>query len=261
MLRHSKRYIDKINPLCHKLPKIKKNEILIIPSTNKILECSPYISGSKPPSWWKDQFKISGGIKRCYGTLDYISLGVTLPLWTNVHVRVSNRGDDFELRLDQPAYSHTEFNLESFPAWTVTDTCPFSANRPIIGGFPKLVTPWLYKTAPGYSSLILPMNLEPNPNYEVMPGVVHTDYYHHINIVLLIKTKEEFMIPLGTPMYQIIPFKRSDKIEKITFGNETMFHNYAGRGTGDMYLSNTPRKNIYRKLQLKIDEELKNKKK
>jgi hypothetical protein len=39
-----------------------------------------------------------------------------------------------------------------------------------------------------------------------------------------------------------------------------MFPSYAGRGTGDMYLANNPRKNIYRKLQLKIDEDLKKKK-
>lgn len=260
MLKHSKRYIDNIFQFPHQLPKVKKNEILIIPSHNELLECQPYISSTKLPDWWKEQDKNPGSIRRCYGTQDYLSLGITLPLWSNVYVRQSPNGNSFELRMDSIAYADQKpnFYIEGFPASSVNEKCPFSSQREIEGPFPKLVTPWLYKTAPGYSSLIMPMSLEPNPNYEVMPGVVHTDYYHHINIVLLIKTSKEFMIPIGTPMYQIVPFKRSDKIKQITFGNSSMFSYYAGRGTGDKYLSNEPRKNIYKRLQVKIDSELEN---
>lgn len=258
MLSRSKRYIDKIFQFPHQLPKVKKNEILIIPSNNQLLEYQPYISSSKFPEWWKEQDKNPGSIRRCYGTQDYISLGITLPLWSNVYVRPSPSGTSFEVKIDNIAYAkeYPTFNVEGFPASSVNEKCPFSTQREIVGNFPKLVTPWLYKTAPGYSSLILPMSLEPNPNYEVLPGVVHTDYYHHINIVLVIKNSKEFMIPVGTPMYQIIPFKRSDKTKEITFGNESMFQFYAGRGTGDGYLANSPRKNIYKKLQVKIDSEL-----
>lgn len=244
------------------LPKVRKNEILFVPSDNRILENPPWSNSSTKPEWWKRQDKANGSIRTCHGTNDFISLGVTLPMWTNVTVRPTPDGKDFELRADQfarPPESDTigVHHIEGFGAFSVKD-CPFSSQRKINGHYPKLVTPWTTMTAPGYSTLVLPTILEPFPEYTVMPGVVHTDYYHVINIVLIVNTDKQFTIPVGRPMYQLIPFKRSDGMAKVLEGDQSMHRFLSGRGTGEMYLGNHERKKSYKREQRKADERAKN---
>ena len=186
------------------LPKVRKNEMLIVPKDNRLWECGPYTNNNHKPEWWMSQDKTAGSIRRCHGTTDFISHGITLPMWTNVDVRPNPNHTDFEIRVDQMPFaepnSPSAFDIQGFPA-TSTKECPFSSGRIINGYYPKLVTPWEIKTAPGYSTLVLPTILEPNPNYTVMPGLIHTDYYHTINIVLVINTDQPFKIDIGTPMY------------------------------------------------------------
>ena len=248
------------------LPKVRKNEILIVPNDNRLWENGPFLNTSQKPQWWMNQDKKIGSIRRCHGTNDFISLGITFPMWTNVDVRPNATHTDFEVRMDQYGEPFNQFknNLEfvsqGFP-YSSTKECPFSSQRVIQGHYPKLVTPWQFKTAPGYSTLVLPNLLEPNPNYTVMPGVIHTDYYHTINIVLIVNTDKPFRIDLGTPMYQLVTFKRSDGIKNIVQGNESMYRFLSSRGTGEKYISNHDRTKSYRRLLNFADQELSDKKK
>lgn len=242
------------------LPKVKKNEVLVVPNDNRLWEYGPYTNHNSKPQWWMNLGKDRGSLRRCYGTTDFLSLGLTFPMWTNVEVRPNAAHTDTELRLDPitdgfSTDKNSNFTSQGFQ-FSSTGVCPFNESRPIQGHYPKLVTPWQFKTAPGYSTLVLPTILEPNPNYTVMPGLIHTDYYHTINIVLIVNTLETFKIPVGTPMYQLITVKRSDNLTKILQGNETMYKFLNARGTGDGYLSNSDRKAIYRRLMKKADVEL-----
>lgn len=238
------------------VPKVGKNEMLFVPNDNRILENPPWSNSSRKPEWWMRQDKTGGSIRTCHGTNDFISLGVTLPMWTNMTVRPTSDGRDFELRGDPlagPAMNGSGINMvEGFPSSSVKD-CPFSSQRTINGHYPKLVTPWATMTAPGYSTLVLPTVLEPHPEYTVMPGVVHTDFYHVINIVLIVNTDKQFTIPIGRPMYQLIPFKRSDGMAKVVEGDESMYRFVVGRGVGEMYVANVDRKKSYKREQRKAD--------
>lgn len=241
------------------IPKVAPNEMLFVPKDNRLVEVSPWQNSKKKPEWFNSQSREPGSIRTCYGTSDFLSLGVTLPMWSNVSVRPSPDGKDFELRCDPIANTDGDGivnKIEGFPVSSV-GSCPFSEQRKIQGHYPKLVTPWLVKTAPGWSTLVIPRILEPNPNYTVMPGVIHTDYYHVINIVLIITTDKPFTIPIGTPMYQLIPFKRNRRGTKVLEGNESMHRFLLGRGTGENYLSNINRGNAYKREQRKADEALK----
>lgn len=241
------------------VPKVRENEMLFVPADNRIEEIGPWSNHRQKPDWWMRQKKGSGSIRTCHGTSDFISLGVTLPMWTNVSVRVSNDGNSFDVRCDEMATMGSSRNIvsrtEGFPA-SSTDECPFSSMRKVNGQYPKLVTPWLVKTAPGWSTLVLPTILEPFPEYSVMPGVVHTDYYHTINIVLIVNTDKQFTIPIGRPMYQLVPFKRSNGRTEVVMGNETMYRFLEGRGSGENYILNRDRKKSYRREQHKADAAL-----
>jgi hypothetical protein len=257
MFRKNPKY--KIVEFFSDVPKVRPNEMLFIPRDNRLMEVGPWQNNKKKPDWFISQNRDEASIRTCYGTLDFISLGITLPMWTNVNVRPTPDGRDFELRCDPMSTENPDGivnRIEGFPASSIS-ACPFTEQRKINGHYPKLVTPWLIKTAPGWSTLVLPQVLDPNPNYTVMPGVIHTDFYHIINIVLSVTSDKPFTIPIGQPMYQLIPFKRNKRGTKLLEGNQSMFRFLQGRGTGEHYLNNIDRGNAYKREQRKADEALK----
>jgi len=87
-------------------------------------------------------------------------------------------------------------------------------------GAPKFVNNWVIETPKGYSCLIVPPMHRPDTEISILPGVVDTDNYAApISFPFMLKDKKfEGLIPAGTPMAQVIPFKR-EKWE-MKFGNE-----------------------------------------
>jgi hypothetical protein len=74
-------------------------------------------------------------------------------------------------------------------------------------------THWRAKTPKGYSVLIThPLSRIDLPFF-TLSGVIDSDHFYHTpigSIPFYIKAGFKGLIPAGTPMYQIIPFKRED---------------------------------------------------
>ena len=232
-------------------PKVKPGEILVVPSDNRLLEFPPYQNESGWPDWFKNEELLEPGtINSCKGIEEYLSLGLTVPLWCDV--RVGPMGTDDVMA----ETSDNAFRVEGFP-YRSTRGCPINEDRDRPKAhWPKIVNPFLFKTAPGYSMLCLPVAYEPDPRYEVLPAVVHTDYYHNMHVVLRVMTDETFVIEAGTPIYHIIPFKRSDKVKHIVLGDSVMHNDGVRRGMEHGSLNRFTRKGQYRKHQRVTDAEL-----
>jgi hypothetical protein len=71
------------------------------------------------------------------------------------------------------------------------------------------MNPWSIKTEPGYSTLFVPP-FHRESIFTILPGVVDTDQYSAaVNFPFVLNDWGfEGMIPAGTPMAQVIPFKR-----------------------------------------------------
>jgi hypothetical protein len=254
MLRRSGKYKYKIIQYKKDIPKPKRGEIVVIPTDNRLMHLPPYLPWSQLPSWWKNLSKKKGSIRRCQGTYDYITHGIVIPLWTDVTVRPAIDGKRFELKLSR--YGDKGFAVEGFDNES-SEGCPFSTLKKIpTAQYPKLVSPWLYITHKGVSLMALPMLHEPNPNYTVVPGVVHTDYYHHIHVVLNITTDKEFTIPAGTPMQYLVPITRRDSFKRIVWGNESYSRFLEASGLGEGSLIAPDRNLFYRKKQKSTDLEI-----
>lgn len=75
-------------------------------------------------------------------------------------------------------------------------------------GIVKIHHPWWIKTLPGYSCLFLPLLYWDQP-FQAVPGILDTDLCHmDVPINLTCKKEETFVIKMGTPLVQIVPFKR-----------------------------------------------------
>ena len=97
---------------------------------------------------------------------------------------------------------------------------------------PKLKSPWGFKTPKGYSSFFF------SPRYsdsliEILPAIVDTDMHHEVNFPFVYKGEEgvQNKIELGTPVIQVIPFKRQDWASSVSEKE------YRKRGKFRAYLS------------------------
>ena len=240
-----------------KLPKVKPGAIRFTPIDNRLMESPPVVNSiANPPAWFKMIGKHQGSVRKCAGTVDLLAAGVTLPRWTNFRFRPDSHGgwetggDEFS---PQAGINHVSgFGYDS------TGQCPMTSVRKLeTGQYPKIVNPWRFETAPGWSTLILPIYWEPNENYTVVPAIVHTDFYHLANIVLNITTDSAFGIRQGTPIAQLIPFKRNTDFEKIDFNDESYFKYVSTTGFGMGHVApHDGTAGPYRREKIRVDKEL-----
>ena len=83
---------------------------------------------------------------------------------------------------------------------------------------PKFSNPWIIETPKGYSCFIIsPVHRE--LPFEILPAVVDTDSYGGtVDFPFYLKDPNwEGLIPSGTPIAQVIPFKREDWKMSVIF--------------------------------------------
>jgi hypothetical protein len=169
-----------------------------IPDWYKKLES--YMGGKKKPNF---NAQTTATIKRCIPVFDSITAGYLITTPVDIYVRLKDGAPFYSW----PTYGPIEFHpLEQAPL------------HPLSQGvnYPKFLNPWSIRTPKGYSVLITqPMHRE-SP-FKILDGIVDTDTYtNSINFPFqLLDINFEGLIPQGTPMAQVIPFKRTNWQMKI----------------------------------------------
>lgn len=168
------------------------------------------------PEWYKNtpeylsgERKIDNGstphtVKKCIPVFDAMISGYIIPTYVDVQVTHKDGAPWYEW----PAFDAISFHpTEQAPIHPAKNDFPY----------PKWHNPWSIKTPKGYSCLFIPPMHNPNGMFTVLPGVVDTDSYTApINFPFVMDDpKWEGIIPAGTPMVQVIPFKRDDFTMKI----------------------------------------------
>jgi hypothetical protein len=164
-------------------------------------------------------------VKKCIPVFDAMTAGYII--YTQVDVQVSQE-DGF------PFYMWPEQNAISFHPIAQAPLHPAKKESP----YPKWNNAYAIKTPPGYSVLFTqPFHRE--SVFTILPGIVDTDKYTApVNFPFVLNdNKWEGIIPAGTPMAQVIPFKREswkheigsnkDRIEqdRLTRKLKTLFFN------------------------------------
>lgn len=165
-------------------------------------KCIPHFFRKLKPQ--SDPHPKSGTVKRCVPFIDTLTHGYIIPLWSDVYVRAFN-GD---ITIDFPENLPMQSSLSPHGYVQIKDH-PL-ANEPY-GNIPiKWHNPWGVKTPKGWSCLFTaPLNhLE--TRFKILDGIVDTDtYYNQVNFPFIWTGGEgEFLIPKGTPLVQVIPYKR-----------------------------------------------------
>jgi hypothetical protein len=247
----------------NRMKKVKPGQLRITTVDNRFYNDAPFVnSKTKLPSWFRQIHKGPGSVRSCSGISDYLEYGITIPAWTTFRFKPNISQGIWEISAD-PFNPHIEFPMASGFHFAQTGSCPMTQSRKIEKmSYPKLLTPWRIQTAPGWSSLMLPILYEENDNYSVVASMVNTDYYQTANIVLNVKTDSEFTIKQGTPLVHLIPVQRKNDINKIEFIDESFFkyastNMYMTGGTAPLEGTGV----AYRKAAKLVDSALESKKK
>ena len=166
-------------------------------------------------------------VKRCPGIFDFLHAGYIVPAWSDFIIRW-NGGD--ELPMVSSSYAVDKVNGVGIHEHKQAEGAPFFNNscKDII----KLKSPWTVNTSEGISLMILQPYYHNSTDITIMPGLLDSDVNRISNNLLQIFIKvntqgKDIFIERGTPLLQIIPFKRSDyKFECITRPTEDMYKNF-----------------------------------
>jgi hypothetical protein len=159
-------------------------------------------------------------VKKCMPVFDSMTAGYIL--YTQVDVQVY-AGYDKEEGGTFPSYHWPSQDALNFHSIIQNPIHPKGNGT----AYPKWVNPYAIKTPPGYSILILPPMHNPNKIFTILEGIVDTDtYLNEINFPFVLNdVKWEGIIEAGTPMAQVIPFKRETWEHRIGSDKERVESN------------------------------------
>jgi|TARA_R100000149_G_C5877715_1_gene141734 hypothetical protein len=175
------------------------------------------------PDWFKElDAKYDHSIKNCMPFLDSLTYGYVLKMPQDFDVQHGTLNEDKKLdsnrkwSLNDPNflnYASKDWSNDSHSLDQVGGKCPFAKKNRYLPIY-KINNPWIIKTPPGYSCLFVPPLNNSDDRFEILSGIIDTDNYPlAVNFPFVLNGDKyktlNTIIKRGTPIAQVIPFKRS----------------------------------------------------
>lgn len=211
------------------------------------------------PDWYKKQTsysdnkkitflsgRVNSTIKKCIPIFDSITSGYII--FCPFDIQITKKENGYEFIWSQ---RFLDDFFKTDPVTNLHDPILFHDSSQLLdypklqnyGAIPKFISPWSIQTPKGYSILITqPMHRE--SVFTILDGIVDTDTYKSpVNFPFVFNDPNwEGIIKAGTPIAQIIPFKRDTW--KMSFGNKKDFD----LARKDVFKNNAFMTNAYKKL-------------
>lgn len=176
------------------------------------------------PKWYKDMpsyednKKIYKGasvnltMKKCVPVFDAISSGYIIKTWTDTYFE--DEGVTWSIQ-ESPLAAVEGHPASQIPGYPITSYYKKHAY--------KWANPWHIRTPKGYSTMFVTPIGHHLP-FKIIEGVVDTDTFPlSINFPFFLMQGFSGVIPHGTPMVQLIPFKRDSFKSKLGFINKEKY--------------------------------------
>lgn len=181
----------------------------------------PVPAASEKPDWLTNLHdppgerdpSFPGTVQRCMAFLQAMNLGWILRCPVDIGYKPTNGGHglDFGWGPEDTAF------IEPFDGLAVGGD-----EFPVEPRVMKFSNKWVINTPPGYSSLITHPFNQPDPRFQALSGVIETDKYDnyaHVPFLWHGDTDEQGVIERGTPIAQVIPYKRDSLLEDAVAGS------------------------------------------
>jgi hypothetical protein len=201
----------------------------------------PYPAQKNLPEWYrsmpqyypdhegKSKINISNRLvnttaRNCTPMFDVMTSGYILPLWSDVLVDRNHLGQPIiNWRCSMPVFElHGSDGITGVPS-------PPGYSKEVF----KYLSPWYFKTPKGYSTLIMNPPLSGDSTFQVVPAIVDTDK-NNTELIFPLWINKDFtgIIKKGTPVAQIIPFKRDEWKSEFDFFPEGYLNTMVDSGFG-----------------------------
>jgi hypothetical protein len=173
-------------------------------------DTTSYFNGNSI-EFFKNEPNTTATIKSCMPVLDVLSLGWIQKTWCDIIFEKNEEGITFRYSVEPaPIVVRDVESLGKLPVPDEYENIAFSWLRP-----------WSIKTPPGYSILYTHPFYRYDLPFTCVSGLIDTDNYHsNGKVSFFLKKDFSGIIPKGTPMYQIIPYKKDSWVGKKTERNE-----------------------------------------
>jgi hypothetical protein len=188
----------------------------------------PILASKVIPDWWK-QMKAAQyvseakqhTIRVCPAMQDWLTMGYYLVANRDLVVICGKGKDDNDsVKYTVNDEKDSEYNSATHPNIQFGNVFNFmgEGNGPIRDAF-KMKNPWNIKTPDGYSCFYLDPFLHQNKFFSTWPGIIDTDRFNknedNSQIIFYPKVDYSFVIKEGTPLVQIIPFRREEWVSSL----------------------------------------------
>jgi len=198
-------------------------------------QLKPYPAVKQLPKWFMDASPFSSGdpiypddkklhirrmvpnysFKKCTPLLDSLSLGYIIPLWADVMVEQIDGFPQIFWKTNSDIFALHGESSKEIPAPAGYDQIVY-----------KYLNCWIPETPKGYSCLIVsPVGYNDLP-FKAVSAVVDTDK-STLELVFPMWIKKDFqgIVEKGTPMIQVIPFKRDDWESTFNYYEDEEYRN------------------------------------
>jgi hypothetical protein len=175
----------------------------------------PYPASKSIPKWWRDaetyqskeqKFDIKNGhpnftFKKCLPMLDAISAGYIVPLWADVKITaINDELFSIDWATSKPVFSFIGVDAKGIEAPDGYYESPV-----------RFLNTWIPKTPPGYSVTVTSPVGYKNLPFKAVTGVLDSDRSTlELSQAMWVKKDFNGIVEKGTPMFQVIPFKREN---------------------------------------------------
>lgn len=184
-----------------------------------IRDFKPVLAKSVSPEWWKKAkvgMHVKGDIvqtiRSCPAMDDWLKSGWYVLANRDIEVIMYDGQSVTKETLESGERHGPRIVSPSHPSNQALDSFEYlGKNAPVKDAF-KMRNPWNVKTPPGYSCFYLDPFLFQNEYFATWQGIIDTDKFNtnqdNSQIIFYPKVNHSFIIKKGTPMCQIIPYKR-----------------------------------------------------
>lgn len=181
------------------------------------LDAKPYYN---PDNENDNKLRVRNGVsnatfKKCTPLLDGMSAGYIIPLWTDIQLETIENQIEINWRTFSPVFAQHSILTENIET-------PLGYHSQVL----KYLNCWIPQTPKGYSCLITsPLGYNDLP-FKAVPAIVDTDK-STLELVFPVWAKKDFngIVEKGTPIAQIIPFKRDDWTSTFDFYEDGKYKN------------------------------------
>ena len=192
-------------------------------------DATPYIKSNENPTGKKiiiENYESNASFKKCTPMLDLLSAGYIFTLQADVLVKIENNFPILNWRLKTKIFEeHRAQEVE----------VPNGYNPHAF----KFLNPWVPKLPKGYSALITPCFGYPNNIFRPISEIIDYDKTRHgLFPPGFIINDFEGIIEKGTPIFQLIPFKRDNWKSKFSFLEDGEFFKMENRDIKSTMVNN-----------------------